>query len=185
MKAGAAIESFVDQLSNWYVRRNRRRFWKAASGDDKQSAYATLYECLDVAHRLMAPFVPFLSETVYQNLVRGVDERAPPSVHMATWPAQNAARLDRELIEETAVVQRVVGLGRAARNASRLKVRQPLSRLLVRVPDEAAARAVRRHEDQVLDELNVKSLELIARDAALVTYRIKPNLPCWVNATAS
>ena len=177
LKAGAAIESFVDQLSNWYVRRNRRRFWKAASGDDKQSAYATLYECLDVAHRLMAPFVPFLSETVYQNLVRGVDERAPPSVHMATWPAQNAARLDRELIEETAVVQRVVGLGRAARNASRLKVRQPLSRLLVRVPDEAAARAVRRHEDQVLDELNVKSLELIARDAALVTYRIKPNLP--------
>jgi isoleucyl-tRNA synthetase len=177
LKAGAAIERFVDQLSNWYVRRNRRRFWKAASGDDKQSAYVTLYECLDAVHRLMAPFVPFLTEAVYQNLVRRVDRDAPPSVHMASWPSGNAARIDRQLLAETEVVQRVVGLGRAARNASRLKVRQPLARLLVRVPDDAATEAVTRHEDQILDELNVKSLEIIPRDARLVSYRIKPNLP--------
>jgi isoleucyl-tRNA synthetase len=177
LKAGATIETFVDQLSNWYVRRNRRRFWKAASGADKQSAYLTLYECLETVTRLMAPFVPFITETVYQNLARAVAPGAPSSVHMASWPQAHAARRDGRLLEETAVVQRVVGLGRAARNSSRLKVRQPLARLLIRVPDGAAEAAVRRHEDQILDELNVKSLELIARDATLVSYRIKPNLP--------
>jgi isoleucyl-tRNA synthetase len=177
LRAGAAIESFVDQLSNWYVRRNRRRFWKAASGTDKQSAYVTLYECLETVNRLLAPFVPFISEAVHQNLVRSVAPDAPLSVHMAAWPEATAGRLDERLLAETEVVQRVVGLGRAARNSSKLKVRQPLGRLLIRVPDTAAEAAVRRHEDQILDELNVKHLELIARDATLVTYRIKPNLP--------
>jgi isoleucyl-tRNA synthetase len=177
LRAGAAIESFVDQLSNWYVRRNRRRFWKAASGTDKQAAYLTLYECLEVVNRLMAPFVPFITEAVHQNLVRAAVKDAPVSVHMASWPEQRPERLDRGLLEETAVVQRVVGLGRAARNSSRLKVRQPLKRLLVRLPDEAAIAAVRRHADQILEELNVKALEIIPRDASLVSYRIKPNLP--------
>jgi isoleucyl-tRNA synthetase len=176
-RAGLAIESFVDQLSNWYVRRNRRRFWKAASGADKQSAYLTLYECLDVVHRLMAPFVPFLSEAIYQNLVRREGGTAPASVHMTAWPPMRPALRDRALLSETEVVQRVVGLGRAARNESRLKVRQPLSRLLVRVPDDAAAAAVQRHADQILEELNIKRIELIPRDAKLVSYRIKPNLP--------
>jgi len=175
--AGLAIERFVDQLSNWYVRRNRRRFWKAASGADKQSAYLTLYECLDVMHRLMAPFVPFLSEAIYQNLVRGADPAAPLSVHLTAWPQARPERCDRALLEQTEIVQRVVGLGRAARNESRLKVRQPLARLLVRVPDDSAAAAVRRHEAQILDELNVKAIELLPRDAKLVSYRIKPNLP--------
>jgi isoleucyl-tRNA synthetase len=176
-RAGLAIEAFVDQLSNWYVRLNRRRFWKAASGDDKQAAYLTLYECLETLVHLMAPFVPFLSEALYQNLVRSHDSDAPVSVHMARWPGRNASRLDRELLAETDVLQRVVGLGRAARNASKLKVRQPLSRLLVRVPDDAAAQAVRRHEELIRDELNVKAVESIPRDAELVSYRIKPNLP--------
>jgi isoleucyl-tRNA synthetase len=177
LAAGAAVEHFVDQLSNWYVRRNRRRFWKAASGDDKQAAYLTLYECLDVVHRLMAPFVPFLSEAVHQNLVRRAEPRAPVSVHMRAWPERRPERLDRALLADTEVVQRVVGLGRAARNESRLKVRQPLPRLLVRAPDAAAESAVLRHREQILEELNVKSLELLPRDAELVSYRIKPNLP--------
>jgi len=177
LRAGAAIEAFVDQLSNWYVRRNRRRFWKAASGADKQAAYSTLYECLETVNRLLAPFVPFVSEAVHQNLVRAIAPDAPVSVHMAAWPRGDARRLDERLLAETDVVQRVVGLGRAARNSSKLKVRQPLSRLLIRVPDARAEAAVRRHEDQILDELNVKRLELVARDATLVTYRIKPNLP--------
>ena len=127
LRAGAAIESFVDQLSNWYVRRNRRRFWKAASGADKQAAYLTLYECLEVVNRLLAPFVPFLSEAVHQNLVRAIAPEAPVSVHMATGPRPTRAGSIGSLLAETDVVQRVVGLGRAARNSSKLKVRQPLA----------------------------------------------------------
>ncbi|MDX2313700.1 MAG: isoleucine--tRNA ligase [Gammaproteobacteria bacterium] len=175
--AGTAIESFVDQLSNWYVRRNRRRFWKAAAGDDKQSAYLTLYECLHVVHRLMAPLMPFLSEAIYQNLVRSVDRQAAISVHMADWPSVEPTKQDQALIDQFDVVQRVVGLGRSARNDTRLRVRQPLKRLLVRVPDAAAGEAVERHRGQILEELNVKNLELVAGDAELISYRLKPNLP--------
>jgi isoleucyl-tRNA synthetase len=175
--AGEAMESFVDQLSNWYVRRNRRRFWKAAAGEDKQAAYLTLYECLHVVHRLMAPLMPFLSEAMYQNLVRSVDGDAPMSVHMADWPGVDEAKRDSALIDEVDVVQRVVGLGRAARNDTRLRVRQPLKRLLVRAPDKGARDAVKRHRDQILEELNVKDLEIVAGDAELVSYRLKPNLP--------
>ena len=175
--AGRAIESFVDQLSNWYVRRNRRRFWKAAAGQDKQAAYLTLYECLHTANRLMAPIMPFITEVVHQNLVRGVDEAAPVSVHMSEWPEPDPAARDDVLLAEVDVVQRVVGLGRAARNSSGVRVRQPLSRLLVRTPDEASAAFVARHEGQILEELNVKAVEMLAGDAELVSYRIKPNLP--------
>ena len=175
--AGEAIESFVDQLSNWYVRRNRRRFWKSTDPEDKRSAYLTLYECLDVAHRLMAPFVPFLAEHIYQNLVRTVDKDAPISVHMSTWPEVNDAYDDETLLFEIGVVQKVVGLARAARGQSGIRTRQPLSRLLVRAPDDAAAKALDDHKEQILEELNVKAIEFIARDEGLVTYRIKPNLP--------
>ena len=175
--AGRAIESFVDQLSNWYVRRNRRRFWKAAAGRDKQAAYLTLYECLHTANRLMAPIMPFITETVHRNLVRGVDASAAPSVHMSEWPVSDPAARDDALIAEIDVVQRVVGLGRAARNSSGVRVRQPLSRLLVRTPDEASATFVARHRAQILEEINVKAVEMLARDAELVSYRIKPNLP--------
>ena len=177
LRAGRAIENLVDLLSNWYVRGNRRRFWKAESGLDKQSAYATLYECLETINRMMAPFMPFLSEAVYQNLVRRVNADAPSSVHMATWPAPLEQRLDRTLLADMKVVQQVITLGRAARNNSSLKIRQPLSRLLVRLPDECASGAVERHSEQIRDELNIKVIEIIPRDAALVTYRIKPNLP--------
>ena len=175
--AGRAIESFVDQLSNWYVRRNRRRFWKAAAGRDKQAAYLTLYECLHTVNRLMAPIMPFITETVHRNLVRGVDAAAPLSVHLSEWPVPDPTARDDALIAEVDVVQRVVGLGRAARNTSGVRVRQPLSRLLVRTPDESAAGYVARHEIQILEELNVKAVEMLAPDAELVSYRIKPNLP--------
>ena len=155
--AGRAIESFVDQLSNWYVRRNRRRFWKSAAGPDKQAAYLTLYECLHTVNRLMAPIMPFITETVHLNLVRGVDDAAPLSVHMSEWPVPDPAARDDALIAEIDVVQRVVGLGRAARNSSGVRVRQPLSRLLVRTPDGGSAAFVARHETQILEELNVKA----------------------------
>ncbi len=175
--AGEAIESFVDQLSNWYVRRNRRRFWKSTDPEDKRAAYLTLYECLSTVHRLMAPFAPFLAENMYQNLVRGIDPKAPISVHMSSWPEIDASRDNDELLYEIEVVQKVVGLARAARGQSGVRTRQPLSRLLVRAPDDRAARALAGHQEQILEELNVKAIEFIARDAGLVNYRIKPNLP--------
>ena len=175
--AGDALESFVDQLSNWYVRRNRRRFWKSTDPEDKRSAYLTLYECLLEAHKLMAPFVPFLAENIYQNLVRSNDKDAPISVHMSSWPEAHPARDDEQLLYDIGVVQKVVGLARGARSQSGVRTRQPLSRLLVRAPDDAAAKALDDHKGQVLEELNVKSIEFIARDAGLVSYRIKPNLP--------
>lgn len=175
--AGDAIESFVDQLSNWYVRRNRRRFWKSVDAEDKHSAYVTLYACLNGIHRLMAPFVPFVAESVYQNLVRSVDADAPLSVHMTDWPMADPACDDDALLYEIEVVQKVVGLARAARGQSGVRTRQPLSRLLIRTPDDRAARALDEHQEQILEELNVKSIEFIARDAGLVSYRIKPNLP--------
>jgi len=175
--AGDAIESFVDQLSNWYVRRNRRRFWKSTDPEDKRSAYLTLYECLSAVHRLMAPFVPFLAENMYQNLVRSIDAKAPISVHMSAWPETNPEHEDDALLYEIEVVQKVVGLARAARAQSGVRTRQPLSRLLIRAPDDRAAKALARHQEQILEELNVKAIEFIARDAGLVNYRIKPNLP--------
>ena len=175
--AGEAIESFVDQLSNWYVRRNRRRFWKSTDAEDKRAAYLTLYECLVAAHKLMAPFLPFLAENVYQNLVRGVDPGAPESVHMTDWPLANPAWKNDALLFTVGVVQKVVGLGREARSESGVRTRQPLSRLLVRAPDDQSAAALVAQQDQLLEELNIKSVEFIARDADIVSYRIKPNLP--------
>jgi len=175
--AGEAIESFVDQLSNWYVRRNRRRFWKSTDPEDKHIAYLTLYECLTGVTELMAPFVPFLAENVYQNLVREVNPEAPESVHMSEWPEADSSWQNNELLFNIDVVQKVVGLGRAARGQSGVRTRQPLSRLLVRAPNDRARAALEGHQNQILEELNVKSIEFIARDASHVSYRIKPNLP--------
>ena len=176
-KAGQAIESFVDQLSNWYIRRNRRRFWKSEAGTDKQSAYLTLYQCLETLQKLIAPFMPFMAEAIYQNLTRAQNPDSPLSIHMTDWPEAHAEWQDTPLREATEIVQGVVALGRAAREESQVRVRQPLSQLLVRTPTETARAAVSEHESQILDELNVKSLTFIANDAELVSYRIKPNLP--------
>ena len=175
--AGEAIESLVDQLSNWYVRRNRRRYWKGESGDDKQAAYLTLYEVLDIVTRLIAPFMPFLSEHLYQNLVRRPFPARPESVHLESWPKVNAELLNDDLVYQMDVIQRVVGLGRATREKSQVRIRQPLSRILVRVPTDAAKAAIGEHLTQILEELNIKEVEFIARDADIVSYDIKPKLP--------
>ncbi len=174
---GEAIESFVSQLSNWYVRRNRRRFWKSEAGEDKDSAYLTLYQCLKTINRLLAPFMPFLTESIYQSLERSVNTATPLSIHMTDWPQPDPAWKDGDLIASVDILQKVVGLGRAARESSRIRVRQPLARILVRVPTDSHAAAIKHQEMQVLEELNVKSLEFIARDAELISYRLKPNLP--------
>lgn len=172
--AGQAIETLVDQLSNWYVRRNRRRFWKSEAGDDKQSAYLTLYHCLEVLQKLLAPFMPFLSEHIYQNLARA-DADAVQSVHLAIWPKVEPSYLDADLVAEMAVVQTVVGLGRAVREDSKVRVRQPLSELLMCPPDAAATAAIEKHRQIILDELNIKQLQIISTDTDLLRYTIKPN----------
>ena len=173
-RAGAAIEKLVDQLSNWYVRRNRRRFWKSEHGDDKQAAYLTLYECIDLCHRLMAPFMPFLSEAVYRNL-HGFDATAAQSVHLTAWPEADESLMDEQLVAEMDAVQQVVGLGRTAREQSRIRVRQPLARMQIAAADKTMRDAIIKHQSQIADELNLKSVELIDRDAGLVTYSIAPN----------
>ena len=158
-RAAQAIERFVvDELSNWYIRRNRRRFWKSESDADKAAAYQTLYECLTTLAQLLAPFMPFLAEAMYQNLVRSVDPTAPESVHLTDYPAVDRAEIDAALSRDMAAVLEVVRLGRAARSEASVKVRQPLPALLVHARDPAVLDAVVRLQDQVLDELNVKDV---------------------------
>jgi isoleucyl-tRNA synthetase len=186
---GAArdIEAFVDELSNWYVRRNRRRFWKAESDADKQAAYQTLYTCLITVTRLAAPFIPFIAEALYRNLVGlTTDDRRPTtddstpaiaeSVHLAGWPSCDMALLDEQMVADTETLLTAVGLGRAARKAAGLKVRQPLQELWVRAPTTTATEGLRRFEADLRDELNVKAVRYLDSTTTLVEYRFKPNL---------
>ncbi|MEO0085863.1 MAG: class I tRNA ligase family protein, partial [candidate division WOR-3 bacterium] len=152
-----AVEEFVDDLSLWYVRRSRRRFWKAASDSDKNSAYRTLYDCLVTLVKLIAPFMPFLSEDMYQNLVRSQDPSAPDSVHLCSYPEPNPSAIDPALEGEVAFVRRLVSLGRAAREQARLKVRQPLSSIIVRTAP-VNRDLVLRHADAIREELNVREI---------------------------
>jgi isoleucyl-tRNA synthetase len=175
--AGRAIEAFVDQLSNWYVRRSRRRFWKSGDDADKAAAYATLYECLVTLAKLLAPLTPFLAEELYQNLVRSVDRDAPASVHYCDWPAVDATARDEQLEQDMALIQRLASLARAARSKAGIKVRQPLGELRAYVPTPAERAAVERLAPQLLDEVNVKRLTLVEDVSALLTYSIRPNLP--------
>ena len=120
------IEGFVDNLSNWYLRRSRRRFWKSESDDDKYAAYATLYEALVTVSKLLAPTMPFIAEEMYSNLVRTVDPSAPISIHTSTWPTFDESLINQEMIDDMNLVMKLVSLGHAARNQSGIKVRQPL-----------------------------------------------------------
>ena len=170
-----AIEAFVDDLSNWYVRRSRRRFWKSADDADKRAAYLTLYEALVTLAKLLAPFTPFLAEELYQSLVRPVDAAAPESVHLCDWPQADAAAVDETVAFQMAAARRVVEMGRAARTAAGVKTRQPLAAVAVAVPpDEREALAALR--EVVLDELNVKELRLLDSADELVVHRVKPDL---------
>ena len=169
------IQGFVDDLSNWYVRRSRRRFWKSESDADKLAAYHTLHEALVTVTKLLAPFTPFVAEELYQNLVRSVDDAAPESVHLCAWPVADEQAVDAGVSFDMAAARRVVEMGRAARNAAAVKTRQPLAAVVVALP-EAEARAVERLRDVVLDELNVKDLRVAGGEGELVAYVVKPNL---------
>ncbi|HEX6292284.1 MAG TPA: isoleucine--tRNA ligase [Herpetosiphonaceae bacterium] len=178
------IETFVEELSNWYVRRNRRRFWKSESDADKNAAYSTLYTCLVTLAKLLAPFTPFLSEAMYRNLVaehhpEGTRD-APVSVHLAPWPTVDEAAIDQQLLDDTETLLHAVTAGRAARKQSGVKVRQPLQSLLVRAPTATQTNALRRFEEELRDELNVKAVRYLGPagnpGAGMVEYRFKPNL---------
>jgi isoleucyl-tRNA synthetase len=166
---------FIDVLTNWYIRRSRRRFWKSDDDADKADAYATLYEVLVTFAKVMAPFMPFVSEYVYQHLVRGVDANAPPSVHFCDYPKADASRIDAALEERMAVVRSVVGLGRKLREDQKLKVRQPLAALTVVSRDARVTAAARTTAALIADELNVKQVEFSADEATFCTLSIKPN----------
>ncbi|MBL7166668.1 MAG: isoleucine--tRNA ligase [Dehalococcoidales bacterium] len=163
--AGRKIEDFVNVLSNWYVRRSRRRFWKSENDADKLAAYNTLYECLETLARLMAPFMPFLAEELYQNLVCSVVPEAPDSVHLADFPVADASKIDVQLSSDTRLVMKVCSLGRAARSQTGIKVRQPLSRVVVSVSSQRDREGLQRLAPQVLEELNVKDLEFADSNA--------------------
>lgn len=168
-RAGKAINSFIDDLSNWYVRRSRRRFW-----DGDVAALATLHEALVVLTQLAAPMVPFITEEVWQLLVRPVDQGAASSVHLTDFPIAKISEIDEELSAQVALTKRIVELGRAARAESAVKIRQPLQRALISAKGWASLPA--EMKQQIADELNVVDLEDIASaDGDLVDISIKAN----------
>jgi len=162
-KAGRRIESFVSDLSNWYVRRSRRRFWKSENDADKLAAYTALYQCLVTLSKLLAPFTPFLAEELYQNLVCSTFPNAPDSVHLADFPVADKDKIDKQLADDTRVVMEVCSMGRSVRSEAGIKVRQPLPKLSIKVKSEAEKNAIRRLESQVLEEVNVKRLEFLKK----------------------
>jgi len=175
-KPAAVIQEFLENLSNWYLRRSRERFWKTGMDNDKVAAYLTLYECLTTLITLLAPIVPFTMEEIYQNLVRSVNANAPLSIHLCDWPKVKEALLDEKLTNETHLVMRVVGLGRAAREKVQIKIRQPLNAMYVRVLNRDEEEALLRHSEQVLEELNIKHLHLISDDSDMLAYTLKPQV---------
>jgi isoleucyl-tRNA synthetase len=158
--AGRRIESFVSALSNWYVRRSRRRFWKSENDEDKLAAYDTLYNCLYTIVRLLAPFMPFLSEAMYQNLVLSVDADAPESVHLTSFPVANTDMIDTELAASTQLAIRISALGRSARSQAGIKIRQPLAVIKVLLQSSVEETRLDRVKEQILEELNIKEMEV-------------------------
>jgi isoleucyl-tRNA synthetase len=171
-QAALAIEDFTDELSNWYVRRNRSRYWSQELTNDKIGAYVTLYRVLTNLVKVASPFVPFMTEEIYQNLVVNLDKNAPESIHLCAWPQVNKEAINKELEKEMDLAYTLVKLGRSARNAANIKNRQPLSELLI-----STKSLPEYYGDIVKEELNIKMVELGADLSKYVNFEIKPNLP--------
>ena len=171
-----SVEAFVDDLSNWYVRRSRRRFWKSDSDVDKAGAYRTLHHVLLTLAKLIAPVIPFTAETIYRNLASPLTD-APESVHLCAWPKVDEKLRDDELVAQVAGVLQAVSLGLSARKDSKIRARQPLAKALIQAPDAAGRAAIEAWRETILDELNVKTIELLEDAGDLVTYSLKANLP--------
>ncbi|MCA9925714.1 MAG: class I tRNA ligase family protein, partial [Anaerolineales bacterium] len=174
-KATQQLEALLDDVSNWYVRRSRRRFWKSEGDDDKSAAYLTLYQVLVKFVRLLAPFVPFTIEAMYQNLVRSVDENAPESVHHTLYPTANADDLDQLLLNKMRLAITTAGLGRSARGAADIKLRQPLAKARVNVGTEQEREDLADLANVLAEEMNVKTIEIVSEVGELVNYKLLPN----------
>ena len=170
--AARMIQDFTDELSNWYVRLNRDRFWAGEMNKDKIDAFMTLYTALETLTRLAAPFVPFVTEQVYQNIVRSVNTDAPESVHLCEYPVADTSLINKEIEKEMALAAKVVELGRAARNASSMKNRQPLSEIYVVADYELTDE----YKNIVLNELNIRSYKAVKDASALMDFSFKPQL---------
>ncbi len=168
------IEVFVDQLSNWFLRRSRRRFWKSESDGDKFAAYATLYEALVTLSKLLAPTMPFIAEELYQNLVAGVSKSSEDSVHLALWPAYDPSLIDENLNREMDLVMKLASVGHAARNKANRKVRQPLSEAAFSVGNVEERQVIDKYADILEDELNVKMVRALDAATEAVAYEVKP-----------
>ena len=170
-EAGREMQDFMDDLSNWYVRRCRERYWGKDMTADKEAAYMTLYTVLKTMALISAPFTPFMSETMYQNMVRTVDKDAPESIHLCDWPKKDESFIDPELEANMAAVLDIVVLGRSARNAANIKNRQPVASMYVQgkaLPDM--------YVSIIADELNVKEVRFVDDASSFISYRVKPQL---------
>ena len=167
--AGRRLQEFIDQLSNWYVRRSRRRFWRSENDGDKLSAYITLHTCLVTLTKLMAPLAPFVAEDMYQSLVRAVEPEAPDSVHLALYPQADASLIDEPLMEAMRLAMRISSMGRSARSKAGIKVRQPLASVAVKARTAQEQDYLTMVAPQVLEELNIKELMVLDDSSALVT----------------
>lgn len=174
-KATIELEEFLDDLSNWYVRRSRRRFWKSETDADKSAAYATLYLVMVKYAKILAPFIPFTAEAIYQNLVRGIDPTAPASVHHCDWPFTDSGSVDQALLNKMRLAINVAKLGRSARGAADIKLRQPLAKARVHVGSQRERDDLAALVDILTEEINVKEIEIASEVGELVDYRIMPN----------
>lgn len=173
-KATRPMIDFVDNLSNWYVRRSRRRFWKSENDNDKNQAYQTLFIVLKELSKLLAPFMPFLADEIYRNLTK-TQQDVEYSVHLCDWPVCKQEHINKDLNEEMAVVRKIVTLGHAVRARSAIKVRQPLSKVKVAIPEKYDPEIVFGQKDVIIDELNVKDLEILKNVGDEVVKIVKPN----------
>lgn len=167
---------FLDNLSNWYIRRNRRRFWKSGNDSDKTAAYSTLYQILINFVKVMAPVVPFVSDKIYTNLISGRNKSEVDSVHLCDFPSVGEIDIDEEIINEIDTVIQIVSLSRSARNKANIKIRQPLAELAV-YADENIQNITKNNQNEILEELNIKTLKFVVNESALVQYNVKPDFP--------
>jgi isoleucyl-tRNA synthetase len=167
---------FVDEnLSNWYVRLCRRRFWKGEMSEDKLAAYQTLYTCLNVVSRLMAPVAPFFADWLYRNLQDGATEKGPESVHLALIPVSNSGIIDHALEERMAYAQRISSLVLSLRKKEKLKVRQPLQKMLIPILNDEFEKQVEGVKDLILAEVNVKEIEYVSGAGNIIQKKVKPD----------
>jgi len=168
------IQSFIDNLSKWYLRRSRRRFWKSESDADKSAAYATLYEALVTLSKLLAPTMPFLADELYLNLVYSTDDSLPESVHLSDWPEFEDDLIDETVNRDMKLIMTLASLGHSARNQAAIKVRQPLAEVAFSVSSQDEVRALDNYTDLLADELNVKQVRALGSAGEAVAYNIKP-----------